>query len=455
MGLFLWKFESSRPHQNKDWFDYMNNTFKSNEFIGKIQKKHPADQAEAIENLEISHQILFLKYHVNKLQPDFIAYLRDDSREQILSFIPKKKLITFIKTLDVDDAVEILGDFQKEDLISILAKLGANQRIKIEESLAYPEESAGRIMNKDFLSVTINLTVGELIDHLRKSRKGPKDFYNVFIVDNNNIPIGYIPCGRILRSKKTKKLSEIYINNIHKIAVNSSFEDISFIFRKYGLVSTPVVDYKDNIIGIIAVDDVVDIVHEEDSDDIQKLGGLFVNDFYKGAFSSASTRFVWLGLNLFTAIIASLVIDIYAIQLQQMIAIAVLMPIVASMGGNAGTQAMTIYVRAIATKDLIGSNYTNLIIKEFLIGSINGFLLSIIMGLIAFFWFDNLILAFAVGISILINLGFACIFGILIPLTMNKLKIDPALASGIILTTFTDVFGFLSFLSIATYIINF
>ena len=433
----------------------MKNTFNSKDFIGKIKKKHPADQASAIENLSKDHQLSFLKNHVNKLQPDFIAYLRDNNRDEILSFIPKSKLINFIKTLDVDDAVEILADFERKDLISILSKLGSDQRNIIQDSLSYPEESAGRIMNSEFLSVSMDLNVGELIDYLRKPRAGPKDFYNVFICDDNDIPIGYIPSGRILRSKSQKKLSDIYINDIHKISSNSSFDDISFIFRKYGLVSTPVVDEKDKIIGIITVDDVVEIAHEEDSDDIQKLGGLFVNDFYKGAFSSAKTRFIWLGLNLITAILSSLVIDIYAIQLQQMIAIAVLMPIVASMGGNAGTQAMTIYVRAIATKDLVGSRYINLIVKEFLIGSINGFFLSIIMGLIAYFWFDNLMLAFAVGVSILINLGFACLFGIIIPITMNKLKIDPALASGIILTTFTDVFGFLSFLSIATYIINF
>ena len=433
----------------------MKNTFNIIEFIGKIQKKHPADQASAIENLSKEHQLSFLKNHVNKLQPDFIAYLRDDDREETLSFIPKSKLINFIKTLDVDDAVEILADFEKKDLVSILSKLGTDQRNIIQDNLSYPEDSAGRIMNSEFLAVSIDLTVGDLIDSLRKSRSGPKDFYNVFICDSNDTPIGYIPSGRILRSKRTKKLSDLYIDNIYKISANSSFNDVSFIFRKYGLVSTPVVDDRNKIIGIITVDDVVEIVHDEDSDDIQKLGGLFVNDFYKSALSSASTRFVWLGLNLLTAILASLVIDIYALQLQQMIAIAVLMPIVASMGGNAGTQAMTIYVRAIATKDLVGSKYINLIFKEFLIGSINGFLLSIIMGLIAYFWFDSIVLALAIGLSILINLGFACLFGILIPITMNKLKIDPALASGIILTTFTDVFGFLSFLSIATYIINF
>ena len=432
----------------------MKNTFNINEFISEIQKKHPADQANAIENLNKEHQLILLKKNAGKLSPDFIAYLRDELREELLSFIPKSRLINFIKALDVDDAVEILGDFEKKDIISILSKLGTEQRNRIEDNLSYPEDSAGRVMNKDFISISIELTVGELIDTLRKTRRGPKDFYNVFVCNENGVPIGYVPSGRILRSKRAKKLADIYIKNIHKIEANTPLEDVAFTFRKYGLVSTPVVDHKEKIIGIIAVDDVVDILYQEDSDDIQKLGGLFVNDFYKGTISSASSRFVWLGLNLFTAILASLVIDIYAIQLQQMIAIAVLMPIVASMGGNAGTQAMTIYVRAIATKDLIGSKYFNLIVKEFLIGTINGFLLSIVMGFIAYIWFDNIILAIAVGIAILINLGFACLFGILIPITMNKLKIDPALASGIILTTFTDVFGFLSFLSIATYIIN-
>jgi len=244
------------------------------------------------------------------------------------------------------------------------------------------------------------------------------------------------------------------LENVHLIKSNESVEDIAYTFRQYGLVSAPVVSNDNKILGIITVDDVVEIDHEELEDDIQKLGGLFVNDFYKGALNSASSRFIWLGLNLLTAILASLVIDIYSDQLQQMIAIAVLMPIVASMGGNAGTQAMTIYVRAIATKDIDNSNYFKLIIKEFLIGSINGLALSMIMGLIAYYWFDSLVLAFAISFAILINLGFACLVGIIIPLSINKLKIDPALASGIVLTTFTDVFGFLSFLSIATYILN-
>ena len=428
--------------------------FNKKEYIESIKSLHSADQADSIESLPYEIQSSILRTHTKNFHPDFIAYLREETRDDILHMIPNKQLVNLIKYLDLDDAVEILGDFETKELVQILSKLGSQQRERIEESLQYDENSAGRLMNRDYLSIKSNLTVGELIDQLRNSRRGPKDFYNIFIVDDQNIPIGYIPSGRVLRSKRSKKLKDIIYKDIHIIKSDEKIEDIAYTFRQYGLVSAPVVNLDNKMIGIMTVDDVVEIDHEESEDDMRKLGGLFVNDFYKGAFTSATSRFIWLGLNLLTAILASLVIDIYSDQLQQMIAIAVLMPIVASMGGNAGTQAMTIYVRAIATKDINNSNYIKLVVKEFLIGSINGFALSLIMGLIAYYWFDSLVLAYAISFAILINLGFACLVGIIIPITINKMKIDPALASGIVLTTFTDVFGFLSFLSIATYILN-
>ena len=428
--------------------------FNKKEYIESIKSLHSADQADSIESLPYEIQSSILRTHTKNFHPDFIAYLREETRDDILHMIPNKQLVNLIKYLDLDDAVEILGDFETKELVQILSKLGSQQRERIEESLQYDENSAGRLMNRDYLSIKSNLTVGELIDQLRNSRRGPRDFYNIFIVDDQNIPIGYIPSGRVLRSKRSKKLKDIIYKDIHIIKSDEKIEDIAYTFRQYGLVSAPVVNLDNKMIGIMTVDDVVEIDHEESEDDMRKLGGLFVNDFYKGAFTSSTSRFIWLGLNLLTAILASLVIDIYSDQLQQMIAIAVLMPIVASMGGNAGTQAMTIYVRAIATKDINNSNYIKLVVKEFLIGSINGFALSLIMGLIAYYWFDSLVLAFAISFAILINLGFACLVGIIIPITINKMKIDPALASGIVLTTFTDVFGFLSFLSIATYILN-
>ncbi len=428
--------------------------FNKKEYIKSIKSLHSADQADSIESLPFELQSSILKTHTKNFHPDFIAYLREETRDDILHMIPNKQLVNLIKYLDLDDAVEILGDFETKELVQILSKLGSQQRERIEESLQYDENSAGRLMNRDYLSIKANLTVGELIDQLRNTRRGPKDFYNIFIVDEQNTPIGYVPSGKVLRSKRSKKLKEIIYRDIHIIKSDEKIEDIAYTFRQYGLVSAPVVNLDNKMIGIMTVDDVVEIDHEESEDDMRKLGGLFVNDFYKGAFTSATSRFIWLGLNLLTAILASLVIDIYSDQLQQMIAIAVLMPIVASMGGNAGTQAMTIYVRAIATKDINNSNYIKLVVKEFLIGSINGFALSLIMGLIAYYWFDSLVLAIAISFAILINLGFACLVGIIIPITINKMKIDPALASGIVLTTFTDVFGFLSFLSIATYILN-
>ena len=428
--------------------------FNKKEYIKSIKSLHSADQADSIESLPLELQSSILKTHTKNFHPDFIAYLREETRDDILHMIPKNQLVNLIKYLDLDDAVEILGDFETKELVQILSKLGSQQRERIEESLRYDENSAGRLMNRDYLSIKSDLTVGELIDQLRNTRRGPKDFYNIFIVDDQNIPIGYVPSGRVLRSKRSKKLKEIIYKDIHVIKSEEKIEDITYTFRQYGLVSAPVVNLDNKMIGIMTVDDVVEIDHEESEDDMRKLGGLFVNDFYKGAFTSATSRFIWLGLNLLTAILASLVIDIYSDQLQQMIAIAVLMPIVASMGGNAGTQAMTIYVRAIATKDINNTNYIKLVVKEFFIGSINGFALSLIMGLIAYYWFDSLVLAFAISFAILINLGFACLVGIIIPITINKMKIDPALASGIVLTTFTDVFGFLSFLSIATYILN-
>ncbi len=424
------------------------------EFIESIRSLHSADQADRLESLSSKDQSSILKTHTKYFHPDFIAYLREETREEILQMVPNKQLVILIKYLDIDDAVEILGDFETKELVKILSKLGTQKRERIEESLKYEENTAGRLMNRDFLSVKSEMTVGNLIDTLRSSRRGPKDFYNVFIIDDNNVPIGYVPSGRVLRSKRSKKLKDISISNIHLIKSEENIDDISYTFRQYGLVSAPVVNKDNKILGIMTVDDVVEIDHQESEDDLRKLGGLFVNDFYKGAITSATSRFIWLGLNLLTAILASFVIDIYADQLQQMIAIAVLMPIVASMGGNAGTQAMTIYVRAIATKDINNSNYISLVVKEFIIGSLNGFVLCLVMGVITFYWFDSITLAFAISFAILINLGFACLVGIIIPLTINRLKIDPALASGIVLTTFTDVFGFLSFLSIATYILK-
>ena len=424
--------------------------FNKKEYIESIKSLHSADQADSIESLPYEIQSSILRTNTKNFHPDFIAYLREETRDDILHMIPNKQLVNLIKYLDLDDAVEILGDFETKELVQILSKLGSQQRERIEESLQFDENSAGRLMNRDYLSIKSNLTVGELIDQLRNSRRGPKDFYNIFIVDDQNIPIGYVPSGRVLRSKRSKKLKDIIYKDIHIIKSDEKIEDIAYTFRQYGLVSAPVVNLDNKMIGIMTVDDVVEIDHEESEDDMRKLGGLFVNDFYKGAFTSATSRFIWLGLNLLTAILASLVIDIYSDQLQQMIAIAVLMPIVASMGGNAGTQTLTLTVRAIATKELVDNNRRKVFFKEIAISILNGILFAIITGFAAWIWFSDISLSIIVGAAMVINILSAGLFGFLIPYIFNKVKIDPALASSVFVTTITDVFGFLSFLGLAS-----
>ena len=427
--------------------------FNKKAYIQSIHSLHSADQADSLESLSIEHQSSILKTHTKYFHPDFIAYLIEETRDDILHMIPNKQLVNLIKYLDLDDAVEILGDFETKELVNILSKLGTEKRERIEESLRYSENSAGRLMNRDYLSVKLNITVGELIDQLRNSRRGPKDFYNVFIVDDLNRPIGFVPSGRVLRSKITRKLKDIIFKDIHIISSEDNIEDIAYTFRQYGLVSAPVVNSDNKMIGIMTVDDVVEIDHEESEDDMRKLGGLFVNDFYKGALTSATSRFIWLGLNLLTAILASLVIDIYSDQLQQMIAIAVLMPIVASMGGNAGTQTVTVAVRALATRQLSYINLQKFVLRESWVGMFNGVLFAIFSSILAYLWFNDFQIAIIMSASMVVNLLLAGILGTLIPLSLNKFKIDPAISSTILLTTATDVIGFFTFLGLAAWVI--
>ena len=424
--------------------------FNKKEYIQSLKSLHPADQADSIEKLNLKDQTSVLKTSTKNLHPDFIAYLREETREEILNLIPKKQLINLIKYLDLDDAVEILSEFETKDLVNTLSNLGQLQRSRIEENLKYPEDSAGRIMNRDFLAVKSTLTVGNLIDQLRNSRRGPKDFYNVFIVDENNIPIGYIPSGRILRSKRSKKLKDMIFKNVHLIKSNESVEDIAYTFRQYGLVSAPVVSTENKILGIITVDDVVEVIEEEREEDILKLGGVGHTDIYNSVIDTTKSRLSWLIVNLMTAIVASIVIGLFEAAIEKVVALAILMPIVASMGANAGTQTLAVAVRALAVKELTPSNALKIITKETFIGGINGIIFAIIISLLSIYWFQDFMLGLIIGSAMVLNLIIAGFAGTIIPLALDKMKIDPALASAVILSTITDVFGFLSFLGLAT-----
>ena len=474
MGCFLWKFKSSRPHQknmnkdnlykkNNEEFSSKNALLLINDFLLNNKKKdlenyikdiHNADIAEILQNLEPETRIDFVNKIGSKFDPEILTYLNDSLREELIDVLDIKQLATNSKTLDVDDAVDIVEDFAKSDQTTFLENIEENERKLIEEGLNYPEDSAGRLMQRNYVSVNDIWNVGEAIDYLRSNKKNlPEDFYDIYLVDLKNKISGIVPLGRLMGSKRTIYLQEIKNKETRIVEVATDQEEVAYLFKKYGLVSAPVIDKENKIIGSITVDDVVDVIEEEREEDILKLGGVGQTDIYDAVFNTTKSRFSWLFLNLLTAVVASVVIGFFQASIEKIVALAVLMPIVASMGGNAGTQTLTIAVRALAVKELTPTNALKIVFKETFIGGINGLIFALIISLVSMYWFNDTLLGIVIGVAMVLNLIVAGFAGTIIPLTLEKLKVDPALASGVILTTITDVFGFLSFLGLATLVL--
>ena len=471
MGFILWKFKSSRPHQRiimkdenlkivkKSEFSAENSIIIINDFIQNnhedklkkyIQEFHNADIADILHNLEPETRLELVDKIRENFDPEILTYLNDSLRDEIVEILDIKQLATNAKTLEVDDAVDLVEDFEKSDQTTFLENIEENERKLIEEGLAYPEDSAGRLMQRNFVAVEDSWNVGEAIDYLRSNKHNlPEDFYDIYLV-NSNVITGIVPLGRLMGSKRIVNLKEIQNKDTRTISINTDQEEVAYLFNKYGLVSAPVVDEKNNIIGSITVDDVVDVIEEEREEDILKLGGVGQTDIYDAVVDTTKSRFSWLFLNLLTAVVASVVIGFFQASIEKVVALAVLMPIVASMGGNAGTQTLTVAVRALAVKELTPSNTIKIVLKETFIGGINGIIFAIIISLVSMYWFDDGLLGLIIGLAMVLNLIVAGFAGTIIPLTLDRLKIDPALASGVILTTITDVFGFLSFLGLAT-----
>jgi magnesium transporter len=315
--------------------------------------------------------------------------------------------------------------------------------------LSYPEESAGRLMQRETVAVPSAWTVGETIDYMRESEDLPDDFYDLFIVNPKHLPIGAIPLSRVLRSRRPVRLTEIMDTDLHLLPIAMDQEDVAYQFRQYGLVSAPVVDEAGRLVGVITVDDVVHVIDEEAEDDLMKLGGVTETDLYSAALDTAKARFSWLVVNLLTAILASVVIGLFQDSIKKAVALAVLMPIVASMGGNAGTQTLTVAVRSLAMKDLTAANALRFVGKELLVGSFNGLTFAVLTGMVAWLWFDSPGLGLLMATAMIVNLLVASLSGTLIPLGLERLGVDPAIASSVFLTTVTDVVGFFAFLGLA------
>ncbi len=433
--------------------DYLEN-YKYDKVLSYLKDIHNADIAYILQNLDPVLRLSLLNIVDRDFDPEILTYLNDSVREEIIETLDIKQLANNAKSLDTDDVVDLAEDLEEKDQTIFLENLDKKERTLVEEGLKYPEDSAGRLMQRKFVAVNQSWNVGQAIDYLRNNKaKLPEDFYDIYLINNNQEAKGVVPLGRLMGSKREVELISITNKELRLIDVNTDQEDVALLFNKYSLVSAPVINNGKKIIGSITVDDVVEVIEEEREEDILKLGGVDHTDLYESVISTTKSRISWLIVNLMTAVVASIVIGFFEAAIEKVVALAILMPIVSSMGANAGTQTLTVAVRAIAVKELTTSNAIKIITKETLIGGINGIIFAIIISLISIYWFDNLMLGLIIGLAMILNLLIAGFSGIVIPLVLDKFKIDPALASAVILTTITDVFGFLSFLGLATLIL--
>ena len=415
----------------------------------ELEPLHVADVADLLEYLTKDELQLVIEGLWSFLEPEVLTYLDAAVREEVIELLGPRELASAVSELESDDAVEVFEDLDEEAQHRILARLPRAYRTLLEESLSYPEDSAGRLMQREMVVVPSAWSVGETIDHMRESDDLPDDFYDLFIVSPKHKPIGFVPLSRVLRTKRPIRLTEVMDTDLKLIPLTMNQEDVAYTFRQYGLVSAPVVDEFGRLVGVITIDDVVHVIDEEAEEDLMKLGGLGESDLYNDLLETVRARSPWLVVNLATAVLASLVIGLFEGTIERVVALAVLMPIVASMGGNAGTQTLTVAVRALAMKDLSSANAWRFINKELLVGIFNGLLFAVVTGAIAWFWFGRPEIGLVIGAAMVVNLIVAGLSGTLIPLGLERLGIDPAIASSVFLTTVTDVIGFFAFLGLA------
>ena len=421
-------------------------------FINQTLKDlHESDVANLIENLSNETRTKLIELEEFNIDPDIFIELNESIQSEVLQLLSTESIINIIKRLESDDSIKILENLEKSKKETVLEKLPPKDKFLLEEGLSYPEDSAARIMQREFTAVPSNWSVGQTIDYLRENKDLPKEFLEIFIVDNEFKPVGTVPSSRVLRTSRESKMNSIMTEMPVLIAVNMDKEEVGHTFESYNLVSAGVVNKDNKLVGMITADDVVTVVQEEAEEDALRLAGVGDEEITDSVIIKTKRRFNWLLLNLFTALLATWVISNFGASIEQMVALAFLMPIVASMGGNAGMQTLAVTIRAIAKKELSTSNFNRVVGKEFIIGILNGIIFAIITAVIVHLWFKEISLSLLIGVSMILNMIVAGLFGILVPVSLKKMNIDPALASSVFVTTITDVIGFLSFLGLGSY----
>jgi len=416
-----------------------------------LEPLHPADIADLLEQASEAQRESWLALWSRGIDGEVLSELDEGLREEVIALLPEEVLADAVRELDSDDVVDLVEDLEDAQQEAILDKLDASDRVAVEQALSYPEYSAGRLMQREVVHAPEHWSVGEMIDYLRANKKSlPEQFYHVILTDPRLKPTGYVTLGRMLTASRKTPLNTLLEDSFQVIPATQGEDEVAYAFNQYHLISAPVVDEDGRLVGVITIDDAMIVLDEEHEEDLMRLAGVG-----EGASLSAKIvqttkqRFPWLFVNLVTSILASLVIAQFEEAIAQIVALAVLMPIVASMGGNAGTQSLTVAVRALATKDLTRANLMRVIGREAGVGLINGAVFAVVMGAVGYVWFGSLMLGVVIAAAMVVNLLVAGLAGILVPVTLERLRIDPALASGAFVTTVTDVVGFFAFLGLA------
>jgi magnesium transporter len=416
-----------------------------------VARLHESEIGHLLELLNADQRLALVRLLGEDFDLTALTQVDEAIRREIVDQMPNDQIAAALGDLDSDDAVYILEDLDQEDRDEILSQLPFTERVRLRRALDYPESSAGRRMQTEFVAVPPFWTVGQTIDYMRDEEGLPESFSQIYVIDPTFKLLGSVDLDRILRTKRQAKIETIMRETSHPIPAEMDQEEAAQLFEQYDLLSAAVVDENHRLVGVLTIDDVVDVIHEEADEDIKRLGGVGDEELSDNVASTVRSRFLWLAVNLVTAILASSIIGVFDGSIEKMVALAVLMPIVASMGGNAGTQTMTVTVRALATGDLDIYNAGRIIRREASVGLINGILFAIVMGAIAVVWFHDVQLGVVVGAAMIINLVAAALGGILLPLLLNRFGADPAIASSAFVTTVTDCTGYFSFLGLATW----
>ncbi len=419
------------------------------ELIAELEPLHAADIADLLEQIDAFDRRRLIELYGDEFDGEILSELQDSIREEVLRYLNPEVLAEAVRELDSDDVVDLIEDLEDHEQDAILEVLEDSDRVAVRQSLSYPEYSAGRLMQREFVMAPEHWNVGEAIDYMRNQQELPEQFYHIMLVDPKLRPIGNVTLGKLMSARREVMLTSLVEDTFHVIPVAQDEGDVAYAFNQYHLISAPVVDENDRLVGVITIDDAMAVLDEEHEEDILRLAGVGEGGLNDNFFETTKQRFPWLAVNLLTAILASLVIAQFEATISQFVALAVLMPIVASMGGNAGTQSLTVSVRSIATRDLTGSNVWRVIRREVMVGLINGVIFAVVMGVIGVMWFGSPALGYVIGAAMVINLVIAGFAGTGIPVVLEKIGVDPALASGAFVTTVTDVVGFLAFLGLA------